>query len=113
MVDTAGTLYVSGPMLSSNDAIWAIDPNGSARAWYRGLGRPQGLALSREGDVYVAACLHGQRGLVRISPQGEAALVLAGANIVGVAFSPLGSTILATNEAVYDVDLGVEGLTLF
>ncbi len=112
-VDTAGTLYVSGPMLSSNDAIWAIDPNGSARAWYRGLGRPQGLALSREGDVYVAACLHGQRGLVRISPQGEAALVLAGANIVGVAFSPLGSTILATNEAVYDVDLGVEGLTLF
>jgi hypothetical protein len=37
-------------------------------------------------------------------------LVLAGANLVGVAFSPLGTTVMATNEAVYDVDLGVEGL---
>jgi hypothetical protein len=30
-----------------------------------------------------------------------------------VAFSPLGTAILATGEAVYDVDLGVEGLSLF
>ena len=88
-------------------------PNGDARAWYRGLGRPQGLALSKEGDIYLAACLHGRRGLVRVTPQGEATLVLAGANLVGVAFSPLGTTILATNEAVYDVDLGVEGLNRF
>ena len=112
-VDADGTLFVTGPTLSSNDAIWAIDPNGDTRAWYRGLGRPQGLALAQEGDVYVAACLHGRRGLVRVTPKGEATLVLAGTNLVGVAFSPLGTTILATNEAVYDVDLGVEGLTLF
>jgi hypothetical protein len=51
--------------------------------------------------------------LVRITPQGKASLVLAGSNLVGVAFSPLGTTILATNEAVFEVDLGVEGLTLF
>jgi hypothetical protein len=112
-VDAAGTLYVTGPTLSSNDAIWAIEPNGETRAWYRGLGRPQGLALSKEGDIYLAACLHGRRGLVRVTPQGEASLVLAGSNLVGLAFSPLGTTILATGEAVYDVDLGVEGLNLF
>jgi hypothetical protein len=29
-----------------------------------------------------------------------------------VAFSPLGTTILATNEAVYDVDLGIEGMNV-
>ena len=63
------------PSLSSNDAIWAIEPNGDARAWYRGLGRPQGLALSKEGDIYVAACLQGRRGLVRVTPEGEATLV--------------------------------------
>ena len=97
----------------SNDAIWAIEPNGDTRAWFRGLGRPQGLALSKDGDVYVAACLHGRRGLVRVTPKGEASLVLAGSNLVGVAFSPLGTAILTTNEAVYDVDLGVEGLNLF
>ena len=112
-VNAAGTLFVTAPSLSSNEAIWAIEPNGDTRAWYRGLGRPQGLAISSEGDVYVAACLHGRRGLVRVTPSGEASLVLAGTNLVGVAFSPLGTTILATNEAVYDVDLGVEGLNLF
>jgi sugar lactone lactonase YvrE len=108
-----GTLYVTGPTLSSNDAIWAVDTHGDARPWYRGLGRPQGLALSKEGDVYLAACLGGRRGLVRVTPQGEASLVLSGASLVGLYFSPLGTTILATSEAVYDVDLGVEGLNLF
>jgi hypothetical protein len=112
-VNAAGTLFVTGPTLSSNDAIWAIEPNGETRPWYRGLGRPQGLALSKEGDVYLAACLRGQRGLVRVTPKGEASLVLSGANLIGLAFSPLGTAILATNEAVYDVDLGVEGLNLF
>jgi len=112
-VDAAGILFVTGPTLSSNDAIWAIEPNGDARPWYRGLGRPQGLALSKEGDIYLAACLHGRRGIVRVTPQGEATLVLSGANLVGLAFSPLGTAILATSDAVYDVDLGVEGLNLF
>jgi sugar lactone lactonase YvrE len=111
-MDREGTLYVTGPTLCSNDVIWAIDTHGQARAWYRGLGRPQGLALSKEGDVYVTACLRGQHGLVRLTPSGEASLVLSGNNLVGVAFSPLGTTILATSEAVYDVDLGVEGMSL-
>ena len=112
-VNAAGTLFVTAPSLSSNEAIWAIAPNGDTRAWYRGLGRPQGLAISREGDIYVAAHLHGRHGLVRVTPKGEATLVLAGNNLVGVGFSPLGTTVLATSEAVYDVDLGVEGLSLF
>jgi DNA-binding beta-propeller fold protein YncE len=112
-VNAEGTLFVTAPTLSSNEAIWAIEPNGDTRAWFRGLGRPQGLALASDGSIYVAACLHGRRGLVRVTAQGEATLVLSGINLVGVAFSPLGTTILATQEAVYDVDLGVEGLNLF
>jgi len=112
-VSAGGSLFVTAPTLSSNEAIWAIEPNGDTRAWFRGLGRPQGLAISREGDVYLAACLHGRHGLVRVTPAGQATLVLAGSNLVGVAFSPLGTTVLSTNDAVYDVDLGVEGLKLF
>ena len=64
--------------------------------WYRGLGRPQGLALDKDGNVFVAASLHGRRGLVRVTPQGEASLVVSGNNMVGVAFSPLGTVVLAT-----------------
>jgi DNA-binding beta-propeller fold protein YncE len=111
-IDSEGTLFVTGPTLCSNDAIWAIDSHGQTRAWFRGLGRPQGLALSKEGNVYVTACLRGRRGLVRVTPAGETSLVVGGNNLVGVAFSPLGTTILATNEAVYDVDLGVEGMNV-
>ena len=112
-VGADGTLYVTAPSLSPNDCVWAIDRDGSTSAWYRGLGRPQGLALDADGNVYVAAALRGQRGLVRITPEGEAELAVAGYNLVGVAFSPLGTAVLTTNEAVYDVDLGVEGLRLF
>ena len=112
-VSNLGTVYVTAPSLSSNDAIWAIEPNGDTRVWFRGLGRPQGIAISKDGHVYLAACLQGRRGLVRITEQGEASLVLSGTNLVGAAFSPLGTTILATSEAVYEVDLGVEGTTLF
>ncbi len=112
-MSNTGTLYVTAPTLSSNEAIWAIEPNGDVRPWFRGLGRPQGLAVSKEGDVYVAACLRGRRGLVRVTPEGEASLALAGINLIGVAFSPLGTAILSTNEAVYDVDLGVEGMSLY
>ena len=112
-VGADGTLYVTAPSLSPNDCIWAIDRDGTTTAWFRGLGRPQGLALDRDSNIYVAASMHGQRGLIRITPQGNAELAVSGYNLVGVAFSPLGTTVLATNEAVYDVDLGVEGLRLF
>jgi sugar lactone lactonase YvrE len=112
-VDTEGTLFVTGPTLSSNDAIWAINTHGESRVWYRGLGRPQGLALAANGDVYVTASLHGRRGLTRITASGDAAIVVAGVNLVGVAFSPLGTTVLADNDAVFDLDLEVEGMTIF
>jgi sugar lactone lactonase YvrE len=112
-VNAAGTLFVTGPTLSSNDTIWAIEPNGDTRPWFRGLGRPQGLALAKDGSIYLAASLRGRRGIVRVTEQGEADLVLSGSNLVGLAFSPLGTAILATSEAVYDVDLGVEGQDLF
>jgi sugar lactone lactonase YvrE len=112
-VDKEGTLFVTGPTLSSNDAIWAINSHGEARAWYRGLGRPQGLAIASNGDVYVTASLHGRRGLVRVTPDGDATIVVAGVNLVGVTFSPLGTTVLADNDAVYDLELGVEGMNAF
>ncbi|MDE3201899.1 MAG: gluconolaconase [Acidobacteriota bacterium] len=112
-INTAGELFVTGPSLSSNETIWHIDAHGTVSAWYRGLGRAQGLALDKDGNVFVTACLHGRRGLVRVTPSGEAELVVSGNNLVGVAFSPLGTTVLATNDSVYDVDLGVEGIQLY
>ena len=102
-----GTLFVTAPTLTSHDSVWAIDRDGAVRSWYKGLGRPQGLAVDAESHVYVTASLAGQRGLVRIDAEGHAEIVVAGHSVVGVAFSPLGSTILTTNDAVYEVEIGV------
>lgn len=118
-VTAQNELLVTAPTHSSYEGVWRIDALGEKHLFYQGLGRPQGLAIDAEGDVYVAASLHGQRGIVRIpgkpNARGvrEAELVLSGLNLVGLAFSPLGTTILASNQALFEVDLGVEGLRLF
>lgn len=104
-----GTLLVTGPTTSSNEAIHAISPEGNVTIYYRGLGRPQGMAVDATDNVYVAASLRGERGIVRITPQRDASLALSGNGIVGLAFSGEGEVILATTGALYSVALGVEG----
>jgi len=108
-----GTLYVSGPTTSSFDNIYAIDRDGATNVFYRGLGRPQGLAVDIAGGVYAAASYGGRRGVVRITPAGEAQLVVAGSGIVGFTFVPGGNALVATNTAVYHVALGIEGWRAF
>lgn len=104
-----GTLYVTGPTTSSYESVYAIDRNGDTTVLYRGLGRPQGLAVDISGAIYVAASLNGRRGVVRISQAGEVSLAIAGSGIVGLAFVPGGNVLVATATSVYDVALGVEG----
>ena len=43
---------------------------------------------------------------------GRADLVVAGMNVVGLAFSAAGDMIVATNEAVYRLPLGIYGTLL-
>jgi len=107
------SLYVTGPTVSSFDAITRFDEDGNASTFYRGLGRPQGLAFDRDGDLYVAASLRGRRGIVRIAPDGsDAELLIAGMNVVGLAFGPNGEMAVATNEAVYSLPMGIYGVLL-
>ena len=106
-------LYVTGPTTSSFDCVYRISPAGDVEVFYRGLGRPQGLAFDAEGRLYVAASIGGRKGVVRITPDRKAELFLSGPNIVGLAFTPGGSLILATNSALYRVDVGIKGKPLF
>ncbi len=107
-----GDMFVTAPSTSSFDCVYKVDPHGTVSVFYRGLGRPQGLALDIEGNIYVAASLYGQRGIIKITPQGKAALQVAGEGLVGLAFAPDKSAILAANNSVYRIEWNIEGLPL-
>ncbi len=110
--NSEGMLFVSGPTTSSNQSIHAIDRDGNTRVFYQGLGRAQGMAFDVDDNLYVAASLRGQRGIVRITPHREASLTVSGNNLVGLAFLEDGCATLATRDSLYHVDLGIEGRAL-
>lgn len=105
-------LYVTGPTTSSFDCVHRVSPDGAVEAYYRGLGRPQGMAFDAEGRLYVAASLAGRRGVVRIDGQRNAELYLSGPNIVGLAFLPSRAMAVATSNALYRVDVNIAGKPL-
>ncbi len=105
-----GRLFVTAPGLASHDAVHAVDTKGNVTTYFRGLGRPQGLAFDNEGNLYVAACHRGKHGVVRISEGGESAEILvAGNNIVGLCFTRNGEMVVATNDSVYSINIGIYG----
>jgi hypothetical protein len=106
-----GDLFVSGPTTSSFDSIYKIDPHGKVSTFFRGLGRPQGLAFDINGNLYVAASLAGQRGIVKITPDGKASMAVAGPSLVGLAFAPGRSVILATTSGVHHLSWNVQGFS--
>ena len=99
-------LYVAGPTVASFDSVIRVAPDGSVSTFYKGLGRPQGLAFHPQGNLLVAASLRGRRGIVRITPDGKDARVfLAGMNLVGLAFNSTGDLVVASTDSVYSVPL--------
>lgn len=110
---TDGRLYVSAPGLASYDAVYVLDDEGYEEKYFRGFGRPQGLAFDREGNLYVAACFQGSHGIARIAPNAESTeMFVAGMNIVGLCFTRKGEMIVATNDSVYSIPVGIYGTLL-
>ena len=110
--NSQGDLFVTGPTTSSFDSVYKIDPQGNVSMFYRGLGRPQGIAFDVDGNLYVAASLSGKRGIVKIAPNGEAGLEVAGSGLVGLAFAPGRSVVLATSSAVHHLAWNIQGSPL-
>src|SRR6202011_865690 len=108
----SGDLFVTGPTTSSFDSVYKIDAHGSVSTFFRGLGRPQGLAFDAQGNLYVAASLAGKRGIVKIAPDKKASLVVAGQNLIGLAFTRTGGAVLATTTAIFHLTWGIQALAL-
>jgi len=107
-----GYLYVTGPTTSSFDTLQRVSPAGDVEVFYRGLGRPQGMAFDEANRLYVAASLQGRRGVVRFNEDRTPELFLSGPGIVGLAFTPSRTMVVATNSALFRVDAGVKGRPL-
>lgn len=107
-----GDLFVTGPTTSSFDKVYKIDPNGNVSTFFKGLGRPQGLAFDIDANLYLAASLGGKRGIVKITPDGKANLAVAGQGLVGLAFAPGQSAVLATTNSVHRLAWNIQGLPL-
>jgi sugar lactone lactonase YvrE len=107
-----GYLYVTGPTTSSFDSVYRVSSHGEVESYYRGLGRPQGLAFDADGRLYVAASLGGRRGVVRFDDKAVPELFLSGPNIVGLAFTPSRALMVTTNSALFRADVGINGRPL-
>lgn len=106
-------LYVTGPTVTSFDCVWRINADGDTDVFFKGLGRPQGLAFDTAGNLYVAASLRGRRGIVRISPDGsDAKVVVAGVNLIGLAFSSGGEMAVVSIDSVYSLPAQIKGTLL-
>src|SRR5271156_1581823 len=107
-----GFLYVAGPTTSSFDSVYRISTHGEVETFYRGMGRPQGLAFDAEGRLYVAGSLGGRRGIHRLEQDGRPQQFVSGPGIVGLAFTPSRSLIVATQSSLYRLDVDVKGRPL-
>ncbi len=108
-----GKLYITAPGLASFDAVHVVDEDGYDEKYFRGFGRPQGLAFDRDGNLYIAATFQGIHGIVRIAPNAASAeMFVAGMNVVGLCFTRKGEMIVATNDSIYSVSCGVYGTLL-
>jgi sugar lactone lactonase YvrE len=104
-------LYITGPTTSSFDSIHRISKAGEVETFYRGLGRPQGVAFDAEGRLYVAASLAGRRGIIRFTGRNPEQF-LSGPSIVGLAFTPSRSMVVTTQNALFRVDVNIAGWPL-
>jgi sugar lactone lactonase YvrE len=110
--DSDNVLYVTGPTTSSFDAVHRVSTSGEVDVFYRGVGRPQGLAFDADGRLYVAASFRGRRGIVRFDGEGDPEMFVSGPGIVGLAFSPTKDLILATQNSLYRLDIDQAGKLL-
>ena len=106
-------VYVSSPGFASHDFIYAIDADGYVENYVRGLGRPQGLAFDRDGNLFAAATFRGRHGVVRVDAERkEIEHFISGNNVVGLCFTRNGEMVIATSESVYSLNLGIYGTLL-
>jgi len=106
-------LYVSAPTLSTHDPLYRISPDRLVTVVTEAFGRPQGLAFDSTGALFVVDALAGAAGLYRLDISHKhpvPVLVVAAVALVGIAFDPEGGIVLASNDTIWKLDVGLKPL---
>lgn len=108
-----GSLFVTAPTLSSRDAVYRISESGIVQEFYDRFGRPQGLAFDAQGALYVVDALAGSNGVYRFRPglSGPPEPVVAGGQLLGLAFDPRGGLVLVSADTAYRLEVDIRGLS--
>jgi len=96
-----GVIWVTAPTLSTYDVIYNVAPDGTVGTVDVRFGRPQGIAFNASGEPFVVEALAGTSGVYRIARNGSSELVVAGPNLIGVAFDSFGHMVVCSNETAY------------
>ena len=97
-------VFVTGPTLSAQDTIYRVDRRGEVGVLAEGFGRPQGMAVDADGNLYVAEALAGASGIYRVRRDGERELLVAGSALVGLALHPSGGMAVVSRESAWFLD---------
>ena len=109
--DETENFIVTAPGLSSFDAFTELTKTASTKFFIADSADRKDWHLTAKEILYVAACLRGRHGIVKISADGEEAeIFVAGMNVVGLCFTRKGEMIVATNETIYSLPIGIRGL---
>lgn len=98
-------LYVSGPTLSTQDSVYQFDPDGNKKVFFKGLGRPQGMAFNPEGKLQVVASYRGRKGVFTYS-DGCFEHFISAPMMVGLAYSKDKSRLfLVDNQSLFEISV--------
>jgi sugar lactone lactonase YvrE len=106
-----GSLYVTAPTLSTHDPLYRISPQRLVDVVCEDFGRPQGLAFDSSGALFVVDALAGGAGLYRLDVSQTRPTpdrVVAASSLIGVAFDPAGGIVLASNDTIWKLDVGLK-----
>ncbi|HXK60850.1 MAG TPA: gluconolaconase [Acidobacteriota bacterium] len=92
-----GSIFVTGPTLSTQDSIYRISTDGGVETFFKGLGRPQGMAFDPEGNLQVAASFQGRKGIYTFRGKTPEWTV-SGPMLIGLAYSPSGDRLYVVDS---------------
>jgi sugar lactone lactonase YvrE len=96
-----GVIWATAPTLSTYDPIYKVAPDGTVGILNVKFGRPQGIAFNPSGDAFVVEALAGASGVYHVAGDSSSELVLAGPNLIGIAFDSFGTMVVCSNETAY------------